>query len=79
MAEPVRHHGIGKLLMHNLYETAAKHHCSRVEWTTDRENRDAQQFYSKIGIPENPSKLFYRIEGEHELLGAIARTATGQG
>lgn len=79
VTESARRCGIGKLLMHNLYEVAAKHNCSRVEWTTDRGNIDACEFYSKIGVPINTSKFFYRIEGEKQLLDAIAQTATGHG
>lgn len=79
VAGSARRCGIGKLLMHNIYEIAAKHNCSRVEWTADRDNIDTQEFYSRIGVQVNTSKLFYRIEGERQLLDAIARTAMGQG
>lgn len=56
--------GVGTLLMRNLYEIAAKHGCSRLEWTTERDNDDAQGFYAHLGAPVNESKLFYRLEGE---------------
>ncbi|MCA1606586.1 MAG: GNAT family N-acetyltransferase [Acidobacteria bacterium] len=79
VARTTRRRGIGKLLMHNVYEVAAKHNCSRVEWTADRDSTDARKFYSSIGVPVSTSKLFYRTEGERQLLDAIARTATGQG
>ncbi|MGH3915681.1 MAG: GNAT family N-acetyltransferase [Pseudonocardiaceae bacterium] len=79
VAESARHCGVGKLLMHNLYEVAAKHNCSRVEWTADRDSIDTREFYSKIGVPIDTSKFFYRIEGERQLLDAIAETATGHG
>jgi GNAT superfamily N-acetyltransferase len=54
--------GIGRLLMEALVETAAKNGCSRVEWTTDRDNTGAQAFYEQLGAPVQPSKIFYRIE-----------------
>lgn len=79
VAWSARRCGIGKLLMHNVYEVAAKRNCSRVEWTADHDSVDAREFYSRIGLPVDTSKLFYRIEGERRLLDAIARTATGQG
>lgn len=79
VVESVRYCGIGKLLMHNVYEVAAKYNCSRVEWTADRDSIDAREFYSRIGVPINESKLCYRVEGERQLLDAIARTATGNG
>ena len=79
VARSARRRGIGKLLMHNLYEVAAKHSCSRIEWTADRDSIGSRVFYSRIGVQIDTSKLFYRIEGERQLLDAIARTAMGQG
>lgn len=63
VSESARRSGIGKLLMRSLFEIALKHGCSRVEWTTDRDNTGAQAFYELLGISHNASKLFYRIEG----------------
>jgi GNAT superfamily N-acetyltransferase len=62
--ETARQKGIGKLLMQRLYEIAAENGCSRVEWTTDRDNPDAQRFYAELGVPVRESKLFYRIESD---------------
>ncbi len=62
--EGARGRGAGKQLMHSLYEIAVNHGCSRVEWTTDRGNLDAQGFYAQLGVPVEQSKLFYRIEGD---------------
>lgn len=42
--------------------------CSRVEWTTDEDNIEAQQFYEKLGVPANPSKIFYRVEDRDHLI-----------
>jgi GNAT superfamily N-acetyltransferase len=64
IAESARRQGVGKLLMERLYQIAVQHGCSRVEWTTDQSNTDAQQFYAELGVPVNRSKLFYRIEGD---------------
>jgi ribosomal protein S18 acetylase RimI-like enzyme len=64
VAEACRERGVGKLLMQNLVEIAVKHACSRVEWTTDEQNRDAQAFYESLGMPRDSSKLFYRLEGD---------------
>jgi GNAT superfamily N-acetyltransferase len=63
VTETARRSGRGKLLMHSLFEVAVKHECSRVEWTTDQNNADAQGFYELLGISPNASKLFYRLEG----------------
>lgn len=64
VAERWQRHGIGKLLMDSLLAMAAKHHCSRVEWTTDRESEGARRFYATLGVPVNEGKLFYRVELE---------------
>jgi len=61
--------GVGRLLMKGLFEVAAKHECSRVEWMTDLDNANAQQFYDALGFPQDPTKLFYRVQGQ-ELLRA---------
>lgn len=62
VAQRWQRQGIGKLLMDGLLAVAAKHGCSRVEWTTDRESEGAQRFYAKLGVPVNEGKLFYRVE-----------------
>jgi GNAT superfamily N-acetyltransferase len=62
VAQRWQRQGIGKLLMDGLLTVAAKHGCSRVEWTTDRESEGAQRFYAKLGVPVNGGKLFYRVE-----------------
>jgi GNAT superfamily N-acetyltransferase len=53
--------GIGRELMQALFDLAAKHGCSRVEWTTDRDNADAQAFYASFGTAPVDAKLFYRL------------------
>lgn len=57
-----RRSGAGKLLMRGLYRIAAERGCSRVEWTTDTGNRDAQAFYEALGAKPLTSKIFYRDE-----------------
>ena len=64
VATPCRRRGIGTLLMRSLIQVASKHGCSRVEWTADTGSDGAQAFYSKLGIPPLPSKIFYRIEDD---------------
>jgi GNAT superfamily N-acetyltransferase len=64
IAENARRQGVAKLLMQRLCQIAVQHDCSRVEWTTDQSNADAQQFYAQLGVPVNRSKLFYRLEGD---------------
>ena len=64
VSESAQRAGVGKHLMRGLFELAVRNRCSRVEWTTDQDNRDAQAFYEALGVPVATSKLFYRIEGE---------------
>jgi GNAT superfamily N-acetyltransferase len=54
--------GVGRVLMESLFELARQHNCSRIEWTTDRDNPAAQAFYRSFGVEPADSKLFYRIE-----------------
>jgi GNAT superfamily N-acetyltransferase len=64
VAEAARQKGVGRLLIQHLHEIAVQNGCTRMEWTTDRDNLDAQQFYARLGVPVKESKLFYRAEGE---------------
>ncbi|MFI9641120.1 GNAT family N-acetyltransferase [Micromonospora sp. NPDC051925] len=64
VAETARGRGVGKLLMDRLVEVAATNSCSRIEWTTDRDNAQAQRFYEKLGVARNANKIFYRLEGK---------------
>jgi GNAT superfamily N-acetyltransferase len=58
-----RGQGTGRLLMQAVFDTAARLGCSRVEWTTDTGNSQAQSFYAGLGLPVHHGKIFYRVEG----------------
>ena len=60
VVETHRRSGIGKQLMDALHDVARAHHCSRVEWTTDAPNLDAQRFYDEFGVKPDSSKIMYR-------------------
>jgi GNAT superfamily N-acetyltransferase len=75
VAHDSRRLGVGRLMMQSIFKAAAETECSRVEWTTDEDNPDAQRFYEKLGFPRHPSKLFYRLEGQ-ELLRATDPQST---
>jgi GNAT superfamily N-acetyltransferase len=62
VAQACQRRGVGTLLLRAVFETARRHRCSRVEWTTGRDNRGAQAFYATLGLPVYPSKIFYRVE-----------------
>ena len=66
VAEGHRRGGVGELLMRAVFEEAAQHGCSRVEWTTDSGNAGAQAFYETLGLPRHPAKVFYRVEDTGE-------------
>ncbi|WP_433345464.1 GNAT family N-acetyltransferase [Micromonospora sp. CA-111912] len=62
VAQTARGRGVG-LLMDGLIDVAVANSCSRIEWTTDRDNTLAQRFYAKIDVAPNDYKIFYRLEG----------------
>jgi GNAT superfamily N-acetyltransferase len=62
VAQDARRHGVGDALMRSVFQAAARHRCSRVEWTTDTGNIPAQDFYASKGFEILASKLFYRAE-----------------
>ncbi|WP_433345436.1 GNAT family N-acetyltransferase [Micromonospora sp. CA-111912] len=45
VAQTARGRGVG-LLMDGLIDVAVANSCSRIEWTTDRDNTLAQRFYA---------------------------------
>lgn len=60
VSEKHRGAGIGRVLMEALYAEAERTGCSRVEWTADDDNPDAQRFYQHLGVAVNTSKVHYR-------------------
>lgn len=57
-----RRDGVGRLLMDGLLRLADKSGSSRVEWTTDRGNHGALQFYAAVRASVADGKLFYRVD-----------------
>jgi GNAT superfamily N-acetyltransferase len=60
--EPYRRQGVAQQLMKALFEKARASKCSRVEWTTDRGNVEAQRFYRASGFSVSEEKIFYRVD-----------------
>lgn len=52
--------GLGRALMDGLGVVARERGCTRVEWTTDRSNTVAQDFYTSLGAKRLETKIFYR-------------------
>ncbi|MEV7157099.1 GNAT family N-acetyltransferase [Streptomyces misionensis] len=44
-----------------LEETARAEGCTRMEWTTDRDNPEAQKFYQALGATPGENEIFYRL------------------
>lgn len=59
-----RQGGVGLRLMRELCRVAVETGCSRVEWATDTDNAGAQRFYASFGQSPDPTKLFYRLDGQ---------------
>lgn len=59
-----RGQGVGEALFKRVCEIAHDLGFSRVELTTDRDNKNAQQFYERLGVPMNTNKIVYRIPAE---------------
>jgi GNAT superfamily N-acetyltransferase len=57
-----RRRGLGRKLMEALTAIAVDRGCSRLEWTTDRDNADARAFYAELGFDELSAKVFYRLQ-----------------
>ncbi len=41
------------VMMAQIFKVAKDNDCSRVEWTTDDDNAEAQCFYEKLGVTAN--------------------------
>jgi ribosomal protein S18 acetylase RimI-like enzyme len=52
--------GVGRALMNEVQRMANEGGCSRIEFTTDVQNADAQAFYEALGFDAHRGKLFYR-------------------
>ncbi len=61
VAAECRRAGVGRLLMDGLSVIASRRGLSRIEWTTDTSNGEAQAFYEALGAESLRSKIFYRV------------------
>ncbi|POA97808.1 GNAT family N-acetyltransferase [Chromobacterium sinusclupearum] len=62
--EEARGSGAGKALLRALAQTAVHHGCLRLDWTAERGNQAAVDFYHHIGARIVEDKIYYRIDGE---------------
>jgi ribosomal protein S18 acetylase RimI-like enzyme len=64
--------GVGKKMMSFIANYAIKNGCSRLDWTTERDNVLAVEFYRSINAKALEEKIYYRAEGQYllDLAGA---------
>ncbi|WP_439681608.1 GNAT family N-acetyltransferase [Embleya sp. MST-111070] len=55
-----RRRGVARALMSRIEEVARHRGCSRVEWTTERDNIAARAFYASLDAAQLPDKVLYR-------------------
>ena len=56
--------GIGRALLVELARVAVQRGCGRLEWAVLDWNRDAIQFYERLGARPNSDWTVYRLAGE---------------
>jgi ribosomal protein S18 acetylase RimI-like enzyme len=75
VAEACRGGGVGEALMRALARVAMARGCTRIDWTTARDNLGAQAFYRRIGARPVDEKVYFRLDAEG--IGHLAREAPG--
>jgi GNAT superfamily N-acetyltransferase len=60
----LRGRGIGRMLLAHLARLAVERGCGRLEWAVLDWNRDAIQFYERLGARPNSDWTVYRLAGE---------------
>src|SRR6185437_7037126 len=73
VAASARSTGVGEGIVRALARVAAERGCTRVDWTTSRENIGAVAFYGRIGAQVVEEKVYFRLDQE-----GIARLAADQ-
>jgi GNAT superfamily N-acetyltransferase len=66
-----RGRGIGRALLRHLAQVAVERGCGRLEWSVLDWNRDAIDFYERLGARPNSEWTVYRLAGE--ALNALGR------
>jgi GNAT superfamily N-acetyltransferase len=69
--EEHRGRGIGRALLARLASIAVERDCGRLEWAVLDWNRDAIEFYERLGAKPNSEWTVYRLAGDP--LRALAR------
>ena len=59
-----RRNGVGRALLARLANIAVERRCGRLEWAVLNWNRDAINFYERLGAKPNSEWTVYRLAGE---------------
>jgi GNAT superfamily N-acetyltransferase len=61
ITDKMRNKGIGKLFFNELLKIAKKNKCGRMEWCVLDWNKNAIEFYNKLGAKPLNEWIYYRI------------------
>lgn len=64
VAASARGTGVGEELVRALARIAVARGCTRVDWSTSRENAGAVAFYGRIGARVVEEKVYFRLDEE---------------
>jgi ribosomal protein S18 acetylase RimI-like enzyme len=64
IAAPARRRGVARALMRALAGIARSRGCVRIDWTTERDNLQAQAAYKALGAAILDEKIYYRLDAE---------------
>jgi ribosomal protein S18 acetylase RimI-like enzyme len=66
--------GIGTSLMRFVAKHAIANNCIRLDWTVDRDNERALDFYRRVGARPAADKIYFRVSGEDLVRFAAAES-----
>jgi ribosomal protein S18 acetylase RimI-like enzyme len=77
VAAAARSAGVGEVLLRALARLASARGCTRVDWSTSRDNTGALAFYRRMGARAVEEKVYLRLdaEGIARLVDASERAA----
>jgi ribosomal protein S18 acetylase RimI-like enzyme len=64
IAAPARRRGVARVLMRTLARIARARGCVRIDWTTERDNLQAQAAYKALGAAILDEKIYYRLDAK---------------
>jgi ribosomal protein S18 acetylase RimI-like enzyme len=72
-AAAARRQGVARILMRELARIAQARGCVRIDWTTERDNLQAQAVYEALGTAILDEKIYYRLD--EEAIAGLAKEA----